>query len=127
MVGLNIDDACRVVGTIDKSGNDSRRFDHVIMATDIGGTQWIFNSSIKIYQSQAPKIAQLLTAINSSSLGHMKIAPPYKVLRVWFDKQINASAPAILETSEFEPVNLVVQFHLIEDESRDWAQRTGAI
>lgn len=125
VLALNIDDSFRVTGTRDKSGNDPVAYDHVILTTDVGSTQKIINSTIQLYRSISPKIAEVLAQINSTSIGRMKIAPPYKVLRVWFDKQLNSSAPAILETSEFEPVNLVVQFNLLEDESNDWAQRTG--
>jgi isorenieratene synthase len=48
-----------------------------------------------------------------------------KVLRVWFDKQLNASAPDILETPDFFPVNLIAQYNLLEDEYKIWAQKTG--
>jgi hypothetical protein len=36
----------------------------------------------------------------------MKIAPDYRVLRVWFDQQLNSSTPIILETPDFTPINL---------------------
>lgn len=125
MLSLNIDDSLRVTGTKDKSGDDPNTYDYVILTTDVGSTQMIINSTIELYEKVSPRIANTLSKINSTSIGRMKIAPPYKVIRVWFDKQLNASAPAILETSEFEPINLIAQFHLLEDESQAWANKTG--
>jgi isorenieratene synthase len=55
----------------------------------------------------------------------MKVAPYYKILRVWFDKQLNSSAPDILETPEFPPINLIGQYHLLEKEFSEWANKTG--
>ena len=46
-------------------------------------------------------------------------------MRVWFDKKLNASAPDILETPDFTPVNLIAQYHLLEEEYASWSQRTG--
>ena len=36
----------------------------------------------------------------------MEIAPPYKILRVWFDKQLGDDVPDIIETPDYGPVNL---------------------
>jgi len=36
----------------------------------------------------------------------MKIAPDYKVMRIWFDQQLNSSTPNILETPDYTPINL---------------------
>ena len=33
--------------------------------------------------------------------------------------------PDVLETPQHPPINLFAQFHLLEEESRAWAQRTG--
>lgn len=114
-----------MTGTIDKSGEDKTTYDYVIMTTDVGSTQWIVNTSIIAYEKLLPKAAEILKEINKTSIGLMKIAPHYKILRVWFDKQFNTTQPTILETPEHEPVNLVVQYHLLEDEYKQWAKKTG--
>jgi isorenieratene synthase len=38
---------------------------------------------------------------------------------------LNASAPDILETPDFNPINLVAQYHQLEVEFTEWAARTG--
>ena len=52
--------------------------------------------------------------------------PPFlTVFRGWFDKQMNSSAPEILETPDFRPINLIAQYHLLEEEFITWAKSTG--
>lgn len=46
-------------------------------------------------------------------------------MRVWFDNQLNFSAPDILETPDHNPINLVAQYHLLEKEFAEWASQTG--
>lgn len=55
----------------------------------------------------------------------MRIAPDYKVIRIWFDKQLNSSNPDILETPDYTPINLIAQYHLLEKEYTVWANKTG--
>ena len=55
----------------------------------------------------------------------MKSRLNQKVLRIWFDKQLNSSAPDILETPDFTPINLIAQYHLLEEEFIVWANKTG--
>jgi isorenieratene synthase len=49
------------------------------------------------------------------------------VLRVWLDKG-TGNRPfhqSVIETPEHHPINLLALFHMLEDESKDWAARTG--
>ena len=46
-------------------------------------------------------------------------------MRIWYDQQVNNSAPVILETPQFSPINAVVQFNLLEKEYIEWANQTG--
>jgi hypothetical protein len=48
----------------------------------------------------------------------------HQVFRGWFDKQLN-SAPEILETPDYSPINLIAQYHLLEEEFITWAKSTG--
>lgn len=50
-----------------------------------------------------------------------------KVMRVWFDRQLSGRNGTIdiLETPDFEPVNLIAQYHLLEAECAAWANKTG--
>jgi isorenieratene synthase len=38
---------------------------------------------------------------------------------------MNSSAPDILETPDFSPINLIAQYHLLEAEFAEWAARSG--
>jgi hypothetical protein len=50
-----------------------------------------------------------------------------KVMRVWFDQQLSGvnGTIDILETPDFAPVNLIAQYHLLEEECAAWANATG--
>lgn len=49
-----------------------------------------------------------------------------QVFRAYFDKQLEGNNSVdILETPDFFPVNLVAQYHMLEEESMAWANKTG--
>lgn len=52
---------------------------------------------------------------------------PSQVMRVWFDQQLSGKNGTIdiLETPDFAPVNLIAQYHLLEEECMAWANKTG--
>lgn len=108
----------RVVGILD----DERDYDGVILATSIPGTKKILSQS-EAYSDSDWRLEQFSKL--SDRLMGLKVAPPYKVLRAWLDKPTQANRTDILETPQHKPVNLIALFHLLEDESRTWAQRTG--
>jgi len=68
----------------------------------------------------APALARL-----AERVGHMRTAPPYRILRVWFDRPSDPGRPDVIETPEHDPVALICNYHLLEEESRQWAARTG--
>jgi isorenieratene synthase len=47
------------------------------------------------------------------------------VVRIWFDKQLNASTPDIIETPDYGVINLIAQYSKLEAEFIDWANQTG--
>ncbi|XP_013419238.1 uncharacterized protein LOC106179957 [Lingula anatina] len=116
---LTISDQGQVTG----DSKDAVVYDHVVSAMDIVGTQSVLNATLSYYGNK-PIITDSLSKL-WSKVSHMKLAPPYKVLRVWFDKQLNASTPDILETPQHTPVNLVAQYHRLEQEASAWANKTG--
>ena len=99
---------------------DPRRYDWVVLATSVPGAKSIINGSRALDDRSSEVISRLSRRINQ-----MKIAPPYKVARLWFDRQPKAGTPDIIETPQHPPINLITQFHLLEDESAEWARRTG--
>ncbi len=113
--GLRLEQG-RVVGEV----GDSERYDYVVLATDVPGSRmvsWLSRATDGVGQKAVEALA--------GRINQMDVAPAYRVLRVWFDRQLDASRPDVLETPQHRPINLVAQFHQLEDESRDWANRTG--
>jgi isorenieratene synthase len=50
------------------------------------------------------------------------------VLRVWFDKQTSSKRSfieSVVESSQYRPINLLAIMSMLEDECRNWAERTG--
>lgn len=125
MQSLKIDPkSMKVYGTVDQSGDDDTVYDHVIFGADLGAVQSIFSNTYNIYSNE-PGVSQSLSFCRDNYINKMKIAPDYKVVRFWFDKQLNSSAPDILETPDFTPINLIAQYHLLEEEFALWANKTG--
>ena len=54
----------------------------------------------------------------------MKISPDYRVFRAWFDKRLSTDIP-IFETPDYRPINLIAQYHILEEEFQNWANETG--
>ena len=106
----------RVVGTTDEAED----YDAVILASEVGGTQRILEGSMG-----EDDLGTALKDALKVGVDGLKTAPPYKVARVWFDRPVNEGRPDILETPQHPPINLAVQFHLLEEESKEWAARSG--
>ncbi|XP_064611572.1 carotenoid phi-ring synthase-like [Liolophura sinensis] len=99
------------------------KYDYVILSPSLRATQLILTATAQKYAS-SPKVTSAIDTI-MSKVGKLQIAPPYKVLRAWFDKQLDNSRPDVLETPAFAPINLIAQFHMLEDEYKIWASQTG--
>ena len=105
----------RAVGVVD----ESERFDWIVLATDVGGIQRVLRGST----ADAPS-AGALSGLQDL-VGPLEVAPPYRILRAWFDQPVGPGRPDVIETPQHDPVALVCLFHQLEDESREWATRTG--
>lgn len=101
-----------ISGTIDDTGDDSTVYDHVVLAADIGAVQGMFKETIKNYKDDA-QVSKVLDNCMNKHIGQMKIAPDYKVVRIFFDQQLNSSTPAVLETPDYTPINLSKLVHFI--------------
>ncbi|XP_071945820.1 carotenoid phi-ring synthase-like [Antedon mediterranea] len=97
-------------------------FDHVILATNLVGLQRIINTTQKNYSPDS-KIGVSLQCLQSK-VGKLPLAPRYKIFRAWFDKQPH-NRPDILETPDYTPVNLIAQYHLLEEHFAMWANKTN--
>lgn len=113
--GLEIVDG-KVRGVV----GESAEYDAIILATDVGATKKILAKSIARDATSETLLYKLQSCVHP-----LKVAPPYKVLRVWFDKKPNDSIPDCLETPQHRPINLLARFELLEEESRAWSEKTG--
>lgn len=100
--------------------NSTEVFDHVVCSLDIPGLKFVLGNSVSLDETSAFAVKDL-----QSQAVALDVAPPYKVIRLWFDKQADPSRYDILETPQHKPINVVAQFHLMEEESHLWAKKTG--
>jgi isorenieratene synthase len=107
--------ANRVVGVVGERAS----YDWVVLACDVPGAHAVLGGSTADAEGTDP-LARV-----RSRVGTMEIAPPYRILRVWFDRPLDPSRSDVIETPELLPIVLIAQFHQLEDESRDWAEATG--
>lgn len=112
--GLRLESG-RVVGVV---GEDERH-DAVVLATDVPGARAVLTGSAGDGAS-APGLGRLRERV-----GSMRIAPPYKILRLWMDRRPDAARPEVIETPQHSPLSLICLFHLLEQESEEWADATG--
>jgi isorenieratene synthase len=112
--GLSVRDG-RVVGVV----GEADRHDAIVLAADVPGAQRVLNGSVADSGSVAG-----LDAVRSR-VGRVGVAPPYKILRLWLDRRPDGSRPEVIETPQHSPLSLICSFHLLEEESRQWADRTG--
>lgn len=114
VAGLRVE-GDRVIGLEGESGT----YDWVVLAADVPGAQAIVGGSTADTAGSGALIRL------AERVDHMRIAPPYRILRVWFDSRPNPDRPDVIETPEHDPVALICNYHLLEDEPREWAERTG--
>ena len=106
----------RVVGVL----GESTRFDWVVLACEVGGAQAVLAGSEGLDAASADVLAAA-----RSRVGQQRTAPPYRILRLWLDRRPDPTRPDVIETPQHDPIALVAQFHLLEAESREWADATG--
>ncbi|MEE2788419.1 MAG: FAD-dependent oxidoreductase [Myxococcota bacterium] len=113
--GLRVQDG-RVIGTTD----DAADYDWVVMATSIPGLKTIFSRT-----TSSDFVSDAAVRSINERIAQLKVAQPYQVVRVWYDRQPSSDVSDVLETPQHKPINLLAQFHLLEEESRAWAEQTG--
>ena len=112
--GLRVESG-RAVGVV----GEPERHDAVVLAADVPGAQRVLAGS----RSDAAS-SRALAAVRSR-VDTMGVAPPYKILRLWLDRRPDAVRPEVIETPQHSPLSLICLFHLLEEESAQWASRTG--
>jgi carotenoid phi-ring synthase / carotenoid chi-ring synthase len=109
----------KIVGCV----GETEKYDQVILSCDIPGAKKILASSVALDTPTKKSLQELVDGV-----AKMKVAPPYKVLRVWFNKPTLKSRPqnqACIETPEFLPIHLIGIFNMLEKESSDWAEKNN--
>jgi carotenoid phi-ring synthase / carotenoid chi-ring synthase len=113
--GLVLDED-RAVGIV----GESDRFDWVVLACDVRGAQRVLAGSEPPDAAAAAALDALRTRVDLQ-----RTAPPYRILRLWLDRGLADHRPDLIETPQHGPLALIAQFHLLEEESREWADSTG--
>lgn len=114
-------ESSKVTGVI--SGGQTETFDEVILALDVPGLQKVISGTKAGDSDSAASLLALKQRIAA-----MRTAPSYSVLRVWFDKPISKNRSfieSVIECSEYRPINLISITSMLEEESAEWAERTG--
>lgn len=109
----------RCIGTNDSDID----YDHVVVATDVPGIKKIMPASYSNDRFTQSAIERL-----NDKFSGLEVAPKYHVLRIWLDKPLSSKLTpeqAVIECSDHKPINLMAIFEMLEDESREWAERTG--
>ena len=108
-----------------ESNHPEDLYDHVILATDLSGVKHILEDTLSATPTDTPQF-NIIKSLLHNSISKLSMAPPYKLLWVWFDKQLNSpDAPVMLQTPEFPPITSIGQVHLLQDQFIQWGNETG--
>lgn len=106
---------------VGESTHPDEKYDHVILATNLQGVQEILAATAESPSPAQAPIKKMLTKVDK-----LELAPAYKVMRAWFDKDLENSGTAIfLQTPDYDPISAIGQYHWHEIESEEWAKETG--
>ncbi|KYF55085.1 hypothetical protein BE08_05555 [Sorangium cellulosum] len=110
-------EAGRAVGEV----GSPARHDAVVLASDVGGLHRILAGTVACDAASAAALAAL-----RARLRRLAVAPPYHVLRGWFDRPIRRRpVEAVIETPQHRPINLIAIFSMLEEQSAAWARERG--
>jgi isorenieratene synthase len=105
----------RAAGVVGEAGD----WDWVVLATDVPGAKAVLGASVADGQSR-PGLDALRSRVDG-----LGVAPPYRILRLWFDRAPDPARPDVIETPQLDPIALICRFEQLEEESRQWAAATG--
>lgn len=99
------------------------KYDHAVLAVDLRSTKKIISQSQKLSRDNQ-RAAAALSRIGGM-LDHLPMAQPYKIMKVWFDKNLKEKHHPILQTPQHHPLNVIIQLHQIEEQYRIWSEQSG--
>jgi isorenieratene synthase len=88
--------------------------DHVVLALNVPGLQSVIAASPDLNDSQF-----------RNSVDQLLLTNPFVVWRLWLDKPARADRKPFAGTTGIGSLDNISLYHLFEDESREWAERTG--
>ncbi len=91
----------------------NRKFDYVVLATDVKGTRSIAQHS----KSLSQRFPTLCTR-----LSNLKASNPYAVLRLWTDLDLGEDLPGFIITEHDRLLDSISFYHRLEKSSTDWAK-----
>ncbi|MDH3978781.1 MAG: FAD-dependent oxidoreductase, partial [Gammaproteobacteria bacterium] len=97
-----------------KLGNEKIEADDVVLALNVTGLQKLVGDS--------PDVCD--TGLRHS-IDNLSLTNPFAVWRLWVDRPANPDRKAFAGTTGIGSLDNISLYHLFEDESRDWAERTG--
>ncbi|XP_033628254.1 15-cis-phytoene desaturase, chloroplastic/chromoplastic-like [Asterias rubens] len=104
----------------------SERFDHVVLASGLDGTKTILQNSLQKLKPEDKITQGRLEKVLKNHLTKLPLAPPFKILTVWFDKQLEGSyKPDVVQTPSFPPITFVAQYHVLKEDFALWANQSG--
>ncbi|KAL0491180.1 carotenoid phi-ring synthase [Acrasis kona] len=92
-------------------------YDNVVLSADLPAIKNIMSNSVGTDDVSLDKLREPIL--------RLAVAPHYKVMRVWFSGLPKEGTPDILETPDYQPINLVAQYHQLESEFVQWSASTG--
>ena len=110
---------------IAESSHPDEIYDNVIIAADLSGVKRILKRTLDTTSSNTGAY-DIIKNISDSSVSKLSLAPPYKLLWVWFDKQLqDPGASVMLQTPAFAPLTAITQLHHLQQEYILWANQSG--
>lgn len=95
-------------------GADVFDADHVVLALNVRGMQSVVEQSPDL---DDPGFR--------ASVASLSLTNPFAVWRLWMDRPANPDRKAFVGTTGVGSLDNISLYNLFEDESRDWAERTG--
>ena len=88
--------------------------DNVVLATEVPGIKAIIGNSAGIDDAQWRR-----------SIDSLRVTNAFAVWRLWLDRPVQKGRSGFAGTAGVGPLDNISVFESLEDESRDWAARTG--
>ena len=104
----------KIIKKIDKFYIKEQEYDYLIIASEITGTKTLLHNFTSCDNDEkALKDLQY-------KLDNLPSAPPYAVLRIWIDKDIDKSNPFCIMPNNYKFLDLVAAYHRFDKSSIKW-------